>query len=107
MPLTRLPADYFPDRVPITIIDTSSSPEQKPKLIPECQAADAVVPEVFYYAQKAMLHSTTHLFDQEAQSLKPRCVRALKRMELSVMWNSTSFRSDVSVLLSSLLKFQA
>ena len=24
MPNTRLPADYFPDRVPITIIDTSS-----------------------------------------------------------------------------------
>jgi mitochondrial Rho GTPase 1 len=24
MPPTRLPADYFPDRVPITIIDTSS-----------------------------------------------------------------------------------
>ncbi|KAK1668643.1 hypothetical protein QYE76_011066 [Lolium multiflorum] len=24
MPHTRLPADYFPDRVPITIIDTSS-----------------------------------------------------------------------------------
>ncbi|KAM0880096.1 hypothetical protein ACQ4PT_033798 [Festuca glaucescens] len=43
MPHTRLPADYFPDRVPITIIDTSSSPEQKPKLIAECQAADAVV----------------------------------------------------------------
>ncbi|VAI23923.1 unnamed protein product [Triticum turgidum subsp. durum] len=43
MPHTRLPADYFPDRVPITIVDTSSSPEQKPKLIAECQAADAVV----------------------------------------------------------------
>jgi Ras family protein T1 len=24
MPHTRLPADYFPDRVPITIVDTSS-----------------------------------------------------------------------------------
>ncbi|KAG2607387.1 hypothetical protein PVAP13_4NG244200 [Panicum virgatum] len=80
MPPTRLPADYFPDRVPITIIDTLSrcphpphlgfirsswnngirvlrgwyiclfslypcgcSPEQKPKLIMECQAADTVV----------------------------------------------------------------
>jgi mitochondrial Rho GTPase 1 len=31
MPPTRLPADYFPDRVPITIIDTSSrSPPNNP-----------------------------------------------------------------------------
>ncbi|KAM0879655.1 hypothetical protein ACQ4PT_034095 [Festuca glaucescens] len=43
IPHTRLPADYFPDRVPITIINTSSSQEQKPKLIAECQAVDAVV----------------------------------------------------------------
>lgn len=63
MPPTRLPADYFPNRIPITILDTSSryfpshlgfvrvdfarpcdcSPEQNPKLIAECQAADAVV----------------------------------------------------------------
>lgn len=38
------------------------------------------VPEVFYYAQKAVLHPTAPLFDQETQSLKPRCVRALKRI---------------------------
>lgn len=38
------------------------------------------VPEVFYYAQKAVLHPTAPLFDQEAQTLKPRCVRALKRI---------------------------
>ncbi|XP_073009017.1 mitochondrial Rho GTPase 1-like [Typha latifolia] len=156
MPPTRLPADYFPERVPITIIDTSSSPENKAKLVAECQAADAVVltyacdrpatldrlstywlpeirrlevklpvivvgckldlreeqhlsleqvmapvmqsfreietciecsalrqiqvPEVFYYSQKAVLHPTGPLFDQETQSLKPRCVRALKRI---------------------------
>ncbi|XP_008786917.1 mitochondrial Rho GTPase 1-like isoform X2 [Phoenix dactylifera] len=156
MPPTRLPADYYPDRVPITIIDTSSSPENKTKLISECQMADAIVltyacdrpstldrlstywlpelrrlevkvpvivvgckldlrdeqqmsleqimspimqqfreietciecsalrqiqvPEVFYYAQKAVLHPTAPLFDQEMQSLKPRCVRALKRI---------------------------
>ncbi|XP_078152022.1 mitochondrial Rho GTPase 1-like isoform X1 [Carex rostrata] len=156
VPPTRLPADYYPDRVPITIIDTSSSPENKTKLIAECQAADAIVltyacdrpstldrlstywlpelrrlevrvpvivvgckldtrdeqqisleqvmtpimqqfreietciecsalrqiqvPEVFYYAQKAVLHPTAPLFDQETQSLKPRCVRALKRI---------------------------
>ena len=35
---------------------------------------------MFYYAQKAVLHPTTPLFDQEKQSLKPRCTRALKRI---------------------------
>ncbi|KAG0596001.1 hypothetical protein M758_UG216000 [Ceratodon purpureus] len=38
------------------------------------------VAEVFYYAQKAILHPTAPLFDQESQTLKPRCVRALKRI---------------------------
>ena len=38
------------------------------------------VPEVFYYAQKAVLHPTAPLFDQETQSLKLRCVCALKRI---------------------------
>lgn len=38
------------------------------------------IPEVFYYAQKAVLHPTGPLFDQESQTLKPRCVRALKRI---------------------------
>ncbi|KAM0947780.1 putative small GTPase, EF-hand domain, EF-hand domain pair, EF hand associated, type-1, MIRO [Dioscorea sansibarensis] len=156
MPPTRLPADIYPDRVPITIIDTSASHDNKAKLIAECQLADAIiltyacdrpstldrlstywlpelrrlevrvpvivvgckldlrdeqqvsleqvmspimqqyreietciecsalrqiqVPEVFYYAQKAVLHPTAPLFDQETQSLKPRCIRALKRI---------------------------
>uniref|UniRef100_A0A0D9V7P4 Miro domain-containing protein n=1 Tax=Leersia perrieri TaxID=77586 RepID=A0A0D9V7P4_9ORYZ len=43
MPPTRLPDDYFANRVPITIVDTSSSPEQNPNLITKCQSADAVV----------------------------------------------------------------
>ncbi|ONM10695.1 Mitochondrial Rho GTPase 1 [Zea mays] len=173
MPPTRLPADYFPDRVPITIIDTSSSPEQKPKLIAECQAADAVVltyacdrpatlerlssfwlpelrrlqlkapvivvgckldlrdeqqvsleqvmapimqsfreietciecsalrqiqvPEVFYYAQKAVLHPTAPLFDQELQALKPRCVRALKRIFIICDNDKDGALSDVEL----------
>ncbi|XXG83501.1 hypothetical protein AAC387_Pa10g1241 [Persea americana] len=156
LPPTRLPSDIFPDRVPITIIDTSSSPEHRGKLAAECKMADAViltyacdrpetldrlstywlpelrrmevkvpvivvgckldlrdeqqvslelvmapimqqfreietciecsalkliqVLEVFYYAQKAVLHPTAPLFDQETQNLKPRCVRALKRI---------------------------
>lgn len=35
---------------------------------------------MFYYAQKAVLHPTAPLFDQESQTLKPRCIRALKRI---------------------------
>lgn len=31
MPPTRLPADYFPDRVPITIVDTSSRSAHLPR----------------------------------------------------------------------------
>ncbi|OVA05494.1 Small GTPase superfamily [Macleaya cordata] len=156
LPPTRLPADFYPDRVPVTIIDTSSSLENRIKLAQELRLADAVVltyacdqpatldrlstfwlpelrrlevkvpvivvgckldaredtqvsleqvmspimqqfreietciecsarnliqvPEVFYYAQKAVLHPTAPLFDQETQTLKPRCVRALKRI---------------------------
>lgn len=156
LPPTRLPHDFYPDRVPLTIIDTSSRPEDKVKTEIECKKADAVVltyacdrpqtlerlssywlpelrrleikmpvivvgckldlrddrqpsleqvmaplmhefreietciecsaikqvqvAEVFYYAQKAILHPTAPLFDQETQTLKPRCVRALKRI---------------------------
>ncbi|XP_059652447.1 mitochondrial Rho GTPase 1-like [Cornus florida] len=157
LPPTRLPDDLYPDRVPLTIIDTSSSTESGGKLAEELKRADAVVltyacdqpatldrlstfwlpelrrlevkvpvivvgckldlrdeqhpvsleqvmspimqqfreietciecsalkqiqiPEVFYYAQKAVLHPTAPLFDQEEQTLKPRCVRALKRI---------------------------
>lgn len=66
LPPTRLPSDYYPDRVPITIIDTSSRyvmyrlssssssfhdvrmlfcsrPEHKAKLIADCKAADVIV----------------------------------------------------------------
>ncbi|XP_020254591.1 mitochondrial Rho GTPase 1-like [Asparagus officinalis] len=47
----------------------------------ECSSLRQIqVPEVFYYAQKAVLHPTAPLFDQETQSLKPRCIRALKRI---------------------------
>lgn len=156
LPPTRLPPDFYPDRVPLTIIDTSSRPEDRNKLGAECKKADAIVltyacdqpatlnqlssywlpelrhlevkvpvivvgckldlrddqqlsleqvmtpimhqfreietciecsalkqiqvAEVFYYAQKAVLHPTAPLFDQETQTLKPRCVRALKRI---------------------------
>ncbi|KAM5561275.1 mitochondrial Rho GTPase 1-like [Rosa sericea] len=157
LPPTRLPEDFYPERVPITIIDTSSRPEDSGKVAEDLKAADAVVltyacdqpqtldrlsnfwlpklrqlevkvpvivvgckldlrdenqqvsleqvmspimqqfreietciecsaykhiqiPEVFYYAQKAVLHPTAPLFDQETQTLKDQCVRALKRI---------------------------
>ncbi|KMZ69882.1 Mitochondrial Rho GTPase [Zostera marina] len=156
VPPSRLPSDFYPDRVPITIIDTSSSTEHRNKLSAELKQADIIVltyacdrpttlervssywlpelrrlelkvpvivvgckldlrdeqqvsleqvmspimqqfreietciecsalkqiqvPEVFYYAQKAVLHPTAPLFDQETQSLQSRCVRALKRI---------------------------
>ncbi|XP_042053173.1 mitochondrial Rho GTPase 1-like [Salvia splendens] len=157
LPPTRLPVDLYPERVPVTIIDTSSSPENRGRLVEDLTRADAVIltyacdrpdtldrlsahwlpelhrlevkvpvvvvgcmldkrgdqqpvsleqvmspimqqfreietciecsalnhiqiPEVFYYAQKAVLHPTAPLFDQEQQVLKPRCVRALKRI---------------------------
>lgn len=157
LPPTRLPADFFSDRVPVTLIDTSSSLENRGKLNEELKRADAVVltyacdqpltlsrlsshwlhelrrlevkvpvivvgckldlrdehnqmsleqvmspimqkfreietciecsaatliqvPEAFYYAQKAVLHPTSPLFDQENQCLKDRCARALRRI---------------------------
>ncbi|KAJ4727485.1 Mitochondrial Rho GTPase [Melia azedarach] len=47
----------------------------------ECSATTMIqVPDVFYYAQKAVLHPTAPLFDHDEQTLKPRCVRALKRI---------------------------
>ncbi|XP_003571671.1 mitochondrial Rho GTPase 1 [Brachypodium distachyon] len=43
VPPTRLPVDLFPERIPITVVDTSSSEGRTAELITECQAADAVV----------------------------------------------------------------
>ncbi|WCJ21523.1 Mitochondrial Rho GTPase 1 [Euphorbia peplus] len=159
LPPTRLPPDLFPDLVPVTIIDTSATMENRGKLVEELKRADAVVltyacdqpltltrlstfwleelqqlqikapiivvgckldlrdesepvsleqvmgpimqrhreietciecsavtlmqvPDVFYYAQKAVLHPTAPLYDQERQSLKPRCEKALRRIFL-------------------------
>lgn len=43
LPPTRLPADFFPDRVPITIIDTSASLESRGKLNEELKRADVII----------------------------------------------------------------
>ncbi|PRQ26120.1 putative small GTPase superfamily, EF-hand domain pair [Rosa chinensis] len=157
LPPTTLPADLYPDGIPVTVIDTSSSMESSMKRSEELKRADAVmltyacdqpmtlsrissywlpelrrlevnvpvilvgckldlrdehdpmnmeavmtpimqryreietciecsaatflqVPDAFYYAQKAVLHPTLPLFDQETQSLQPRCVSALRRI---------------------------
>ncbi|KAF2307226.1 hypothetical protein GH714_025582 [Hevea brasiliensis] len=136
LPPTRLPEDFYPDRIPVLssilppgiyslalwistvehffCLEASSSGELKPtskdrvedsgKVAEELKRADAVVltyacdkpetldrlstfwlpelrrleiPEVFYYAQKAVLHPTGPLFDQESQTLKPSDVSFL------------------------------
>jgi Ras family protein T1 len=157
LPPITLPADAFPDYIPITIVDTPSSIDNRIKLIEEFRKADVVlltyacdqpstldrlssywlpelrrleikapvivvgckldlrdersparledimspimkeyreietciecsaltliqVPDVFYFASKAVLHPTFPLFDQEKQCLKPRLRRAVQRI---------------------------
>lgn len=49
----------------------------------ECSAKKLqFVGEVFYYALKAVIYPMAPLYDPEMQSLKPLCVRALKRIFL-------------------------
>lgn len=47
----------------------------------ECSAKSIIyVPEVFYYAHKAVLHPTAPLYDAKDHKLKPKAVDALKRI---------------------------
>uniref|UniRef100_A0A8D0D1G3 Mitochondrial Rho GTPase n=1 Tax=Sander lucioperca TaxID=283035 RepID=A0A8D0D1G3_SANLU len=47
----------------------------------ECSAKNLKnISELFYYAQKAVLHPTAPLYDPEDKQLKPPCVRALSRI---------------------------
>lgn len=47
----------------------------------ECSAKTPLnVSEVFYFAQKAVLHPTAPLYDSREHVLKPACVKALKRI---------------------------
>lgn len=47
----------------------------------ECSAKTLVnIAEVFYFAQKSILHPTAPLYDSKEQALKPACVTALKRI---------------------------
>lgn len=58
----------------------------------ECSAKHLVfVAEVFYYAVKAVVHPTAALFDAMTQTLKPRCVNALKRIFMLCDKNQVQF----------------
>ncbi|CAI2168666.1 3676_t:CDS:10 [Funneliformis geosporum] len=47
----------------------------------ECSAKQTLnVSEVFYFAQKAVLHPTAPLYDSREHVLKPACIEALKRI---------------------------
>uniref|UniRef100_A0A673U6B7 Mitochondrial Rho GTPase n=1 Tax=Suricata suricatta TaxID=37032 RepID=A0A673U6B7_SURSU len=47
----------------------------------ECSAKNLRnISELFYYAQKAVLHPTAPLYDPEAKQLRPACVQALTRI---------------------------
>ncbi|XP_053410577.1 mitochondrial Rho GTPase 2 isoform X14 [Nycticebus coucang] len=47
----------------------------------ECSAKNLRnISELFYYAQKAVLHPTAPLYDPEAKQLKPACAQALRRI---------------------------
>lgn len=47
----------------------------------ECSAKNLInIAEVFYFAQKSVLHPTAPLYDSKEQVLKPACVAALKRI---------------------------
>ncbi|KAI0269742.1 P-loop containing nucleoside triphosphate hydrolase protein [Gloeopeniophorella convolvens] len=54
------------------------------KEVETCVECSAKIPlnvsEVFYFAQKAVLHPTAPLYDSKKQSLKPACVDALRRI---------------------------
>ncbi|XP_004438288.1 PREDICTED: mitochondrial Rho GTPase 2 [Ceratotherium simum simum] len=47
----------------------------------ECSAKNLRnISELFYYAQKAVLHPTAPLYDPEAKQLRPPCIQALTRI---------------------------
>ncbi|OLY83475.1 Mitochondrial Rho GTPase 1 [Smittium mucronatum] len=47
----------------------------------DCSAKDMVnIAELFYFAQKAVLHPARLLYDSVSRTMKPECVQALKRV---------------------------
>lgn len=54
---------------------------QEVETVVECSAALPLnVSEVFYFAQKAVLHPTAPLYDSREHTLKPKCYEALRRI---------------------------
>ncbi|KAJ6306667.1 hypothetical protein OIU76_001625 [Salix suchowensis] len=76
--------DLRDDNQPISLEQIMGPIMQQYREIETCIECSAVtlmqVPDVFYYAQKAVLHPTAPLFDQDTQALQPRCIRALRRI---------------------------
>ncbi|KAF0927529.1 hypothetical protein E2562_034168 [Oryza meyeriana var. granulata] len=64
----------------------------------ECSALHQFqVPEVFCYAQKAVIHPAAPLIDHETQSLKPRCMTALNRIFILCDHDGDGALSDVEL----------
>ncbi|XP_073393022.1 mitochondrial Rho GTPase 1 isoform X6 [Physcomitrium patens] len=103
LPPTCLPPDFYPSRVSLTIVDTSSRQQDKIKTETECKKADAIVltysddlprtldrlstywlPELRrleeYREIETIIECSALKQVQETRTLKPRCVRALKRI---------------------------
>ena len=64
----------------------------------ECSAATlAQVAEVFYFAQKAVLHPMAPLIDADTSSLTPKCVRALHRVFFASDTDGDGYLSDAEL----------
>uniref|UniRef100_A0A671T1B1 Ras homolog family member T1a n=1 Tax=Sinocyclocheilus anshuiensis TaxID=1608454 RepID=A0A671T1B1_9TELE len=97
-----IPADVTPERVPTHIVDYSGTANvicivysvnnkksiEKVSLVSlylpikiHCSAKNLKnISELFYYAQKAVLHPTGPLYSPEEKEMKPSCIKALTRI---------------------------
>ena len=64
----------------------------------ECSAKQSLnVSEVFYFAQKAVLHPTAPLYDSREHVLKPACIAALRRIFSLCDLDKNSFLDDEEI----------
>ncbi|KAF3816649.1 hypothetical protein GH733_013997 [Mirounga leonina] len=97
-----IPADVTPERVPTHIVDYSEAEQSDEQLHQEISQANVIcivyavnnkhsidkcsaknlknISELFYYAQKAVLHPTGPLYCPEEKEMKPACIKALTRI---------------------------
>ncbi|KAK2491005.1 hypothetical protein MC885_020458 [Smutsia gigantea] len=97
-----IPADVTPERVPTHIVDYSEAEQSDDQLHQEISQANVIcivyavnnkhsidkcsaknlknISELFYYAQKAVLHPTGPLYCPEEKEMKPACIKALTRI---------------------------